>query len=85
MMPRAERDVERLPRREQVRVLRAIAALAEQPRPDGCVKLKAGKGERDVWRIRIGDYRVLYEIHDDRLIVLVLRAGHRKDIYREGR
>lgn len=53
--------------------------LADDPRPTGVVKLA---GDDNLWRIRIGNYRVVYEIYDDQLIVLVLRVAHRKDIYR---
>jgi mRNA interferase RelE/StbE len=61
-----------------VRIDAAIVALAETPRPAGCVKV-AG---RDAWRIRIGDYRVIYEIHDGILVVVILELGHRRQIYR---
>jgi mRNA interferase RelE/StbE len=54
--------------------------LAENPRPEGVVKLKGYENE---YRIRIGDYRVRYEIKDQQLIILVLRCQHRKDVYRE--
>lgn len=57
----------------------AIDALAENPRPP---KSKKMVGSTLEWRIRIGDYRVVYEIHDDRLIVLVIRVGHRQGIYK---
>jgi mRNA interferase RelE/StbE len=53
--------------------------LRTNPRPPGVVKLA---GDDNLWRIRIGDYRVVYEIHDNRLIVLVLRVAHRKDVSR---
>lgn len=42
-------------------------------------------GDENLWRIRVGTYRIVYEIHDDRLIILVLRVGHRRDVYRKGR
>jgi mRNA interferase RelE/StbE len=61
------------------RIKAAIAALADNPRPPGCVELKGGAGEI---RILIGDYRVVYDVVDDELIILVLRLGHRRDIYR---
>lgn len=60
------------------RVELAIAELANQPRPPGCVKLSG----LDFWRIRVGDYRVIYEIRDDVLIVLVIDIGHRREVYR---
>ncbi len=53
--------------------------MSLNPRPPGVVKLE---GDENLWRIRIGDYRVIYEIHDDRLVVVVLRVANRKDAYR---
>jgi mRNA interferase RelE/StbE len=79
LLPRAARDLEDTPRPIQIRLIRAIDALADAPRPPGCKKLV---GDENLWRIRVGDYRVLYEIHDDRLLVLVVRVAHRKDVYR---
>jgi mRNA interferase RelE/StbE len=67
-----------IPRRDQERLRDAINDLTDDPRPDGSVKLK---GAND-YRIRVGVYRVIYAIEDDRLIVLVLKIGHRKDVYR---
>jgi mRNA interferase RelE/StbE len=75
----AERQLRKLPRAEQVRVLRVIQGLASDPRPPGCRKLA---GHDDVFRVRIGRYRVLYSVEDRRLIVIVLKVGDRKDIYR---
>jgi len=77
--PSARRELKKLPRRDQVRLLRAIDGLAYDPRPPGVKKLT---GADDLYRVRVGDYRVVYQIHDDRLVVLVVRVGHRKDIYR---
>ncbi len=68
-----------LPGLERRRIERAIDALAKQPRPAGAKKLVA---ELNLWRIRIGSYRVIYQIEDDRLLVLVVKIGHRKDVYR---
>lgn len=61
------------------RLLDAIAELAGDPRPSGSVKLRGGDGEL---RIRIGDYRIVYDVLDDELVVLVLRLGHRREVYR---
>lgn len=57
----------------------AIEILAATPRPAGAVKLAGGDGE---WRIRTGDYRIVYEVHDGMLVVLVVAVGHRREIYR---
>ena len=61
------------------RLRAAIDGLAENARPAGCVKLA---GAPDVYRIRVGDYRIIYQVKDAALIVLVLSIGHRRDIYR---
>lgn len=60
------------------RVLAAISLLEENPRPTGSKKLV---GEQSAWRVRIGDYRVIYDIEDDQLTVTVVRAAHRREVY----
>ena len=75
----AEKALAGLPKADLARVVRAIAALSAVPRPAGCRRLK---GHQDVYRIRVGLYRVLYTIDDRRIIVVVLKLGHRKDVYR---
>ena len=60
------------------RIRDVIRGLAENPRPAGCLKLTG----RDAWRVRIGNYRVIYEINDIEKQVIVVDLGHRKDIYR---
>jgi mRNA interferase RelE/StbE len=75
----AERQIRKLPRADQLRVIRVIQALSIDPRPLGCRRLS---GQDDVFRVRIGRYRVLYAIEDRRLVVLVLKVGDRKDVYR---
>ncbi len=67
-----------LPGEAYARVRDAITALGEHSRPPGCLKLIG----RDGWRIRIGDYRVVYEIDDRGQVVTVLHVGHRRDVYR---
>ncbi len=76
--PSAKRELAKLPNDAAERIARAIDALASQPRPPGCKKL-AGE---EAWRVRIGDWRVVYQIHDARLVVLVVRVAHRRDVYR---
>ena len=75
----AARTFRRIHPLHAVRIKVAISALAEDPRPPGSVQLVGGAGER---RIRVGDYRVVYDIIEDELVVLVLRLGHRREIYR---
>ena len=79
--PAADRDLKKLPDAVQRRIVSAIETLADDPRPPGTKKL-AGQ-ELNLWRIRVGDYRIVYQIQDERLIVLVVRIGHRGDIYRK--
>lgn len=69
-------------RTDRTRVYERIRKLAANPRPDGSQKLK---GSNNRYRIRQGDYRILYEIRDAVLIVTVVHVGHRKDVYRRGR
>lgn len=76
---RAVKSIARLPRSEQLRIRAAIDLLADEPRPPGCVALS---GEESVYRVRVGDYRILYEVIDARLVVQVVRVGHRRDAYR---
>ena len=74
----ARRSLAQLPNRDYRRVTEAIAVLRNTPRPPGCVKLTGS----DLWRIRVGDYRVIYEINDTARIVTVVDVGHRRDVYR---
>jgi mRNA interferase RelE/StbE len=76
---RAVKTLAALPRREQQRIRAAIDLLAETPRPPGCVALAGRSGS---YRVRVGDYRIVYEVHDDRLVVQVVRIGHRSDVHR---
>lgn len=74
----AQKQLARIDRTQQPRIIDAIRDLADDPRPSGCKKLSG----RLAWRIRIGTCRVIYEIHDERLLVLVVTIGDRKDVYR---
>jgi mRNA interferase RelE/StbE len=74
----ADKEIESLPEKVVERLLPAIRELANEPRPRGCKKLA---GTKDTFRIRVGDYRVIYEVHDKEVIVLVIRVTHRKDAY----
>jgi len=77
--PAAERDWKKLSDHIFTRVEQTLLALKENPRPHGVVKLA---GTRDRWRIRIGDYRVIYQIDDAAQEVTILRIAHRRDAYR---
>ncbi|MFZ1807625.1 MAG: type II toxin-antitoxin system RelE/ParE family toxin [Cyclobacteriaceae bacterium] len=74
----ASKEIASLPSPIINRIIQAIKKLGENPRPSGCKKLKGGQ---DTWRIRIGDYRVIYTINDIIHIVDVRSVGHRKDVY----
>ena len=76
----ASKQLKKLSVQEQTRVKEQIDQLADNPRPDGVVKLKDSENS---YRIRVGTYRVLYDIFDDILLVSVIRIGHRKDVYRD--
>jgi mRNA interferase RelE/StbE len=69
----------RLTSQDFKRIVGAMRDLAENPRPPGCRKLVGGEGD---WRLRVGDYRVLYEINDTRKVVRVLHVKHRREAYR---
>jgi len=74
----AAKEIEKLPQKVLCRVIEKIKQLSVDPRPSGCKKLS---GE-EKYRIRVGEYRVLYEIIDDTLVIYVVKVSHRKDVYR---
>lgn len=76
---RAERSLASLERREQQRIRAALDLLADNPRPPNCVAMQ---GEDSVFRVRVGDYRIVYEVIDAVLLVHVVRIGHRREVYR---
>lgn len=77
--PSADRSLRRLPEEVQRRIVAAVETLVDTPRPQGSVKLT---GADDLYRIRVGNYRVVYAVMDDQLLILILRVAHRKDVYR---
>lgn len=78
LVPATRKQVEELQKRDRQRVLDAIGSLREDPRPHGCEKLSA----LDKYRISVGDFRVVYTIDDTIVRVVVVRVGHRRDVYR---
>lgn len=76
--PGARREFARLPEAAKKAVKRAVDRLSDDPRPHGAKKM----ADLDAYRIRVGVYRVVYSIEDDRLLILVVQVGHRKDVYR---
>ena len=79
LKPAAERALDKLPKADFARVKARILALSVEPRPHGVVKLA---GEDDLYRVRSGDYRVLYRVEEERLVVLVVRVANRREAYR---
>lgn len=78
VIPKAEREYLRLDKAIRDRIAAAMTALTENPRPHGCLKMK---GEES-YRVRVGDYRIVYEIHDRTITVIVVKIAHRRDAYR---
>ncbi|WP_445632222.1 type II toxin-antitoxin system RelE family toxin [Nostoc sp. DSM 114167] len=80
MLRGALKQLKKIPSELQERIQIKIDDLATEPRPNGVKKLK---GKENAYRIRIGDYRVIYDIFDDLLVVNVVEVGHRKNIYKD--
>lgn len=76
--PSAVKELEAVPTRDRQRIARPIQGLGANPRPPGAEKLSG----LDRYRLRQGNYRIIYAIEDERLVVLVVRIGHRRDVYR---
>ena len=74
----AQKNLSKIPEPYYSKIKGAILLLGKEPRPAGYIKLKG----RNAYRIRKGDYRIIYEIEDDKLIITVIAIGHRKDVYR---
>ncbi|HOC57210.1 MAG TPA: type II toxin-antitoxin system RelE/ParE family toxin [Verrucomicrobiota bacterium] len=80
LRPPAQRFLRKLRDRSlTARLVAAMRALASQPRPPGCDKLA---GPENLYRIRVGDFRIVYQIRDEVLLVLVVKIGHRREVYR---
>jgi len=77
--PSAAKELAKLPRPQQQLIRRKIDALANDPHPRGCVKVQ---GEENAYRLRSGVYRIVYEVHDDVLVVFIIRIRHRREVYR---
>jgi mRNA interferase RelE/StbE len=75
---KAQRSLDKLPKSDFTAIIEAVKNLAESPRPKGVEKIKSA----GLWRIRYGDYRIVYSIDDDNKIIIILRIGHRREIYR---
>ena len=78
ILRRAQKELAQLRKQEYERIKGAIGNLSQDPRPQGCKKLTGREG----WRIRVGDYRVIYEIDDKQQTLTILHIGHRRDVYK---
>ena len=76
--PSAVREIEGLPKADRQRVVKRIQALGSDPRPPGCEKLSG----RELYRLRQGSYRIVYEIVEREVVVTVVKVGHRREVYR---
>ena len=76
--PSAVKEIEAIPKRDRQRIVARIEALSSNPRPPGCEKLSG----QDKFRLRQGSYRIVYSVHDYESSVLIVKVGHRKDVYR---
>ena len=74
----AARELEAVPLKDRRRIVRRVTALAKDPRPPGCEKLSG----QEKYRVRQGDYRIVFAIDDEELNVVVVKIGHRRDVYR---
>ena len=79
IVPRAEKELADTDLVMRRRLFASIVALAENPRPPGVKHLR---GPVDLWRVRVGDWRILYSISDRELIVMVVKVAHRREVYR---
>ena len=79
LAPAAERQIKKLERAVQKRIIERLESLEQNPRPHGILKLE---GSDNTFRVKVGDYRIVYEIQDENVLVLVLRVGDRKEIFR---
>jgi mRNA interferase RelE/StbE len=75
---KAQKALKKIPDPYKSNIIQAIEGLTNEARPSGCTKLK---GASDLWRVRVNDYRIVYQIKDEQLLILIIRIGHRKDIY----
>ncbi len=74
---RVEKELRAIPRKDQLRILQSISGLSSHPRPPGSKKLSG----QERYRLRQGDYRILYEIHDGSLLIVIVKVGNRRDVY----
>ncbi len=78
LSPRIKKEMRSLPRKMQLRFGEVIDLLQNDPRPHGCIAIK---GQANQYRIRVGDYRLIYEVRDAQLVIVAIRVGHRRSVY----
>jgi mRNA interferase RelE/StbE len=78
ILPSVRKDLRGFPKESVRRILSTIEELAKNPRPSGCKKLTSS----NLFRLRIGAYRIVYEVRDAEVVIVVVKVGHRKDVYR---
>jgi len=76
--PKAVKQFKKLPRKEQKRIQEKIDSLTDLPRPEGVVKLT---DEDNLYRVRVGNYRIIYSIYDEQLLIIILKIAHRQNVY----
>lgn len=77
--PSTEKALRKIEAKFAIKIRERIRSLEENPRHKGTIKLS---GEENVYRTRVGDYRILYEIHDSKILILVINIGHRREVYK---
>lgn len=77
----AKKDLRKLPKKIQIRIIEALKMLGVNPLSE-LLKVKKLRGEDSLYRIRVGDYRIVYTVENKKLVILVIKIGHRKEIYR---
>lgn len=80
LAPAAQRQIKKLPTDVSRRIIQRLEELKLEPRPAKALKLE---GEKDLYRVRVGDYRVVYQVRDDVLLILVVKVKHRRDVYKK--
>ncbi len=78
----AAKEFKKLPKSIKEKVKEMVGFLAQNPRSE-FLKIKKMKGPVDLYRVRVGDYRIVYEIYDNKLIILIIKIGHRKEVYKK--
>lgn len=73
----AEKELVKIPKRELIKIINKIQSLSDDPHPEGSIKLS----NQEKYRLRVGNYRVLYKVEDNILTIFIVKVGHRKDIY----